>query len=342
VTVTVTALGTLDWKKQLGTSADDAASGVATDSSGNVFMAGRTGGAITGSNAGSSDAFLVKYDPSGNEVWRKQLGTSASDEALGVATDSSGNVFMAGYTFGAITGSNAGGSDAFVVKYDPSGNEVWRKQLGTSADDIAYEVATDSSGNVFMAGRTGGAITGSNAGGSDAFVVKYDPSGNEVWRKQLGTSAFDEAFGVATDSSGNVFMAGRTEGAITGSNAGSSDAFLVKYDPSGNEVWRKQLGTSADDQAFGVATDSSGNVFMAGYTFGAITGSNAGSSDAFLVKYDPSGNEVWRKQLGTSADDAASGVATDSSGNVFMAGDTFGAITGSNAGGSDAFVVRYK
>jgi hypothetical protein len=60
---------------------------------------------------------------------------------------------------------------------------------------------------------------------------------------------------------------------------------VVKYDPSGNEVWRKQLGSSANDYAYGVATDSSGNVFMAGYTGGAISGSNAGSLDAFVVRY---------------------------------------------------------
>ena len=73
-------------------------------------------------NAGSSDLFVVKYNSSGTKQWTQQLGTSAADYARGVAVDSSGNVYAAGTTHGALDGNtSAGGSDLFVVKYNSSG-----------------------------------------------------------------------------------------------------------------------------------------------------------------------------------------------------------------------------
>jgi len=107
------------------------------------------------------------------------LGTSSEDYGYGVTVDSSDNIYVKGYTQGGLDGNtNAGGDDLFVVKYNSSGTKLWTKQLGTSSDDIAYGVAVDSSGNVYAAGYTDGALDGnSNSGGSDLFVVKYNSDG---------------------------------------------------------------------------------------------------------------------------------------------------------------------
>ena len=131
---------------------------------------------------------------------------TSSDYAFTVATDVSGNVFIAGETNGALDGqTSAGGSDAFVTKYGPDGTKQWTRQLGTSSSDneIAYSVATDASGNVFIAGSTFGALDGqASAGGIDAFVTKYGPDGTKQWTRQLGTSGTELAWGVAIDASG--------------------------------------------------------------------------------------------------------------------------------------------
>jgi len=106
-----------------------------------------------------------------------QLATN--DYANGVATDSSGNVYVTGGTKGGLDGNtSAGNTDLFVVKYNSSGTKQWTKQFGTSSDDSARGVATDSSGNVYVTGRTSGGLDGNtSAGGFDLFVVKYNSDG---------------------------------------------------------------------------------------------------------------------------------------------------------------------
>jgi hypothetical protein len=219
--------------------------------------------------------------------------------------------------------------------------------LGTSGDNwvLANDAATDSSGNIYVIGDTSGALDGnSHIGGYDIFVFKYDSSGNKIWSRQLGTNNYDFAQGVATDSSGNVYVTGYTGGEMDGTKAGDYDLFLVKYNSSGTKQWTKQLGTSSEDKAYGVATDSSGNVYVAGKTTGGLDGNtNAGNSDLFLVKYNSSGTKQWTQQLGTSSADSASGVATDSSANVYVTGQTAGGLDGNtNAGSEDLFLVKYN
>ena len=82
---------------------------------------------------------MFKYNSSGTKQWTKQLGTSSTDLANGVATDSSGNVYVVGYTYGELDGNtNTGASDIFVVKYNSSGTKQWTKQLGSSSPDYNY------------------------------------------------------------------------------------------------------------------------------------------------------------------------------------------------------------
>jgi len=202
-----------------------------------------------------------------------QLATN--DYANGVATDSSGNVYVAGGTYGGLDGNNsAGNSDLFVVKYNSSGTKQWTKQLGTSSRDHARGVVTDSSGNVYVTGGTKGKLNGnSNSGRTDLFVVKYNSSGTRQWTKQLGTWQNDLANGVATDSSGNFYVTGVTYRHLDGNtSAGNADLFVVKYNSSGKKQWTKQLGTSSRDHARGVVTDSSGNVYVTGDTYGGLDG----------------------------------------------------------------------
>ncbi len=337
------SLGIQLWSKQIGTAATDESRSVAVDGSGNVYITGVTWGDLAAANAGESDAFLVKYDSSGNHLWSQQIGTVGEDESNSVAVDGSGNAYISGWTNGDIAAANAGLRDAFLVKFDSSGNQLWSKQLGSADYDYGRSVAVDGSDNVYIAGFSFGSIGGTNPnpGVMDGFVVKYDSSGNRLWSKQIGTTNKDWAYSVAVDGSDNVYIAGRTQGDMDGTNAGGPDTFLVKYDSSGNLLWTKQIGSSENDQNRSVAVDASGNAYTTGFTTGDLGGTNAGDWDAFLVKYDSSGNHLWSQQIGTASSDMSWSVAVDGSGNAYISGSTEGDLDGTNAGGSDAFLVKF-
>ena len=284
----------------------DYANGVVTDSSGNVYVTGGTKGGLDGNtSAGNTDLFMLKYNSSGTKQWTKQLGSSGLDSANAIAIDSSGNLYVTGMTFGGLDwNTNAGSNDFFVVKYNSSGTKQWTEQLGSASSDISNGVATDSSGNVYLAGVTYGGLDGnSNQDNSDLFVVKYNSSGTKQWTKQYGTGQYDEARGVATDSSGNVYVVGGTKGNLLGiSNSGRTDAFVIKFNSSGTKQWTKKLGTAQNDLANGVATDSSGNFYVTGFTYKHLDGNtSAGNADLFVVKYNSSGTKQWTKQLGSSS-----------------------------------------
>ncbi len=264
------------------------------------------------------------------------------------ATDSSGNVFIGGYTSGSFEGqTNAGMLDGFVTKYSPQGAALWTRQLGTAGSDVVQAVATDAAGNIGVTGYTYGSFDSQAAAGlTDLFVAKYDPTGVRLWIRQLGTSSLDQANGIAIDPAGIVYVTGFTEGNLdSGTTVGLSDIFLVKYDAQGVQLWTRQLGTPSSDVARAVATDAAGHIYLTGSTYGQLNRgtSNAGFSDFFVAKYDAQGTALWTRQFGTPSFDHAYGIATDRQGAVYISGSTYGSLDGNRrVGQSDLFVAKYN
>ena len=209
---------------------------VATDANGNVIVTGNFHnssikfGSITLVNASSSgitnDFFLTKYDSSGNVLWAKRAGGINYEEGRGVSTDSNGNIFVTGFfysatiIFGSDTLTNSlpqGGSEIFIVKYDPNGNVLWAKSVQGVSSDYGWSVSADPSGNVFLTGEFnsdtlsfGPSIMITKTSSSAVFVIKYDSNGNALWAKSnVGTfGANDRGLSVSTDPSGNAFVTG--------------------------------------------------------------------------------------------------------------------------------------
>ncbi len=336
-------VGTQQWSREFGsmvTTAIDEAASVAVDLEGNIYVAGITLGALRGqASAGDKDAFLSKYDASGMELWTRQFGSPEADWALGVAVDTKGNVYVAGRTFGALPGQvGAGLSDAFLLKYGGGGDEVWTRQFGSPESDSASGVAVDGEGNVYVAGGTGGTLPDQvSVGRGDAFLSKYDPSGTELWTRQFGyPDSSDGVNGVAVDVEGNVYVAGYTDNTPEGRmDPAERKALLRKYDSAGRELWSRLFGETFN-WASSVVVDAEGYVYIAGSTEGGKV-----MGDALLRKYDATGQELWTRQFGSPQDDSGSSVAVDREGNVYVAGDTQGAMPGQTYSGTrDAFVVQ--
>ncbi|MCX5792286.1 MAG: SBBP repeat-containing protein [Elusimicrobia bacterium] len=337
-TLQMTAGGARLWVDQPGSAGADYGYSVAIDTSGNALVAGSAGGQLTPSTTwyGAEDAFLSKYDTEGNNLWTVQVGSDAIDGARGVAVDLQGNILIAGYTASVIDGQpHAGGAyDAFVAKFDSAGNKLWLREAGTVDTDKAFSVAVDTAGNVYMAGQAN-ADSGDNY--SNAFLVKYSSGGDYQWDRifTLG-DAYSVCNGVSVDSSGNVYLAGKT-----GEPLNFWNAFLVKYDRDGNQKWVQTIDSGDDDYSYSIAIDSSDGIYITGMTWANLGGPLNGGSDVFLIKYDTGGTKVWTKQFGTSGNESGLAVTTHS-GYVYVSGTTSGVFPGNAwAGSNDFFLAKY-
>jgi hypothetical protein len=260
--------------------------------------------------------------------WTKVFGTTTADDAYADVMDSSGNLYVTGYTMGRL-GSNAGTlsgySYFYIAKYNSSGVKQWAQQFGGSNGySYAYCIAVDGLGNVYVAGSTQASLAGTNAGAYDIFIAKFDASGNQTWLKQIGTPGDEVATGIAVDASGNAYITGWTTGSLSGANFGGYDIFIAKFDTSGNQKWLKQIGALYNEEATGIAVDALGNAYITGWTTSNLAVANFGIADVFIAKYDSSGNQAWLKQIGTGDKDEAFGIGVDASGNSYITGFTYG------------------
>ena len=331
------------WTKQLGSSSNDSGKGLAVGDSNNIYVTGTTAGGLDGyTNSGEQDIFLVKYSTNGVKEWTRQLGTSKSDIAHGVVVQDDDYIYVTGETRGGLdNNTNVGDKDIFLVKYEEDGDRVWTQQLGTTSEDVGYGVALDSNDNIYVTGATyGGLDNNSNFGtnSADIFLVKYDGNGVKLWTHQFGTSSEDVAYGITVNSN-NIYLTGYTKGALNGqSNSGNSDIFLLKHYDNTTYQWTKLLGSSSAEVGRSVAVNTSGNVYLTG-----DNGTTNGDYDAFLIKFDSSGNVVWSTKMDNSTSaEHGYGVVTHSNTFIYAVGNTGGELdNNTNSGLQDVFLFKY-
>ena len=325
-----------------GTAQEERAGGVATDSAGNVYQAIAAGGSVAGQPyAGDKDLVLVKDSPTGTRLWTRELGTAGLERAYGVAIDPFGDVVVTGYTKGDFDGLHAGNTtdDGFVVKFDPAGNREWVRQFGVPAvADRGYALATDAAANVYVTGYTRGNLGAVNLGDKDVYLLKLDPNGTQLWLQQFGSAGEDKGWGVAATADG-VRLGGMTSGAM-GTPAGALDGWVARYDAAGNRAWLRQVGTTGNEEVWGLTADAAGNTYAAAYSAGSFSGPLAGDKDIVAARFDPAGVMTWSDQLGTDLNDKGAAISLDGAGNLYLAGFSDGGI-GTNVGKFDAVLVKY-
>ena len=332
--------GSLLWKKPIESSEWEFGWAVAVDASGGALVAGRTEGNLAGENQGETDAWLAKFDSSGAQLWIQQLGTTGPDSIRSVAVDAQGAVYVTGRTLGNLAGPNSGWYDAWVAKFDPSGAVVWKTQFGSKAIDCSNSIAVDMAGTSYVTGWTNGDLGGRNFGEDDVWLAKLDSAGTLLWKTQLGSSGEEDSTSIAVDSGGAVYVTGYTEGDLAGTPQGRWDAWLARFDSRGELVWKTQLGTRNEERSEAVAIDSAGAVYVGGRTAGDLAGASKKGWDAWLAKFDSTGAELWRTQLGLDASDMGYSIAVDSADAIYVAGETTGDLGRPNQGGKDWFVMK--
>lgn len=325
-TISICKAQTWAWAKS-GVCNEGYGMSVCVDTSGNIYQTGMfnsptlTFGTYTLNNSLGFEPFLVKYDSNGNVIWARTSNSTFNDfQANAVCTDVAGNVFMLGtygasmIAFGSFTLNYGGGSNIFLVKYDPNGNVLWAKNT-KGLSQIAQKITCDRSGNVFMAGNYNGptcifdTYTLTSTGSQDAFLAKYGPNGNVLWARGSEGTTYDNGWSVSTDSIGNSYFSGFytspsiTFGTYTLTNSGGSgSAFLVKYDSNGSILWAQTsngLTSSSYAQGYSVSSDAIGNTYLGGSYGGQIAfgtySINVGTIRYVLWKFDTNGNVIWAR-----------------------------------------------
>jgi hypothetical protein len=210
----------------------------------------------------NTNAFLTKYDSEGTHLWTRQVGLTGEDVSMGTTTDAFGNIFMAGYTRGELTGTaNAGGLDAFLVKFSSSGKELWRHQFGSSGEDVVLALTADEEGSVYLTGQTSSALASHfSTGGVDIFALKYDSVGELQWTQQWGTTGHDLGAKLSIDVQGQLNLLGLR---VSENQKSKVEYFYSRLDSTtGDRLWTLPLKTENPD-IFGLALDYTGNAFLA-------------------------------------------------------------------------------
>lgn len=321
------------WARLFGTSFTDEAMAVSVDHLGNIYVAGRTAGRLMDQTrtGGDSDAYVFKFDSSGNPVWARQFGSVGTDTAWSVAVSAGGDIFVAGQTAQAPPKRAyvSGFTTAFLRKFSGDGAELWVREFGTPGGILATGVAVDPAGNSYVVGQTEEVLPGQTGFGlKDAFIRSYDPSGKERWTRQFGAAGGDFAAAVAVDDLGNAFVAGSSGGEITPIAQRPQvtiSPFVRKFGPGGNRLWERRFHINGFAEFSDAAVDSQGSLYVAGWVSGAASGqAQIGGTDAFVIKIDGDGRNVWTHQFGTPLEDRAVGITVDEAGGSYAVGWTRG------------------
>lgn len=352
----------LVYSTYMGGKADDFGRAIAVDAGGNAFLVGDSFSSdfLFTASTTNSEVYVAKLNADGLFLTYSFFGgKKGNDFATGVAFDASGNVYLCGTTessdfpqLHSIGSALLGTSDAFVIKFTADFQQFFYSTLiGGSGQENGVSLAVDSAGSAYISGRTTspdfplvGAIQTSYGGGdSDAFVSKLALDGSTlVYSTYLGGSGAENLSGksgISVDATGNAYVTGDTQSAnfplkvaiqpAKNGNTSNSDGFVSVINPSGSDfVYSTYMGGVNDDFGLAIATDSSKNAYVAGKTKSTSfpgstsTRTSTTTSDAFVVKLNPTGNAIFYLTFigGASGDESANAIAVDSTGNAAIAG----------------------
>ncbi len=272
---------------------------IALDSKFNIYLVG-----YTSSSSGNYDAFIVKYNSSGIQIWNRTWGGSGADEALGVVVDQNDYI----YVTGATTSFGAGYNDIFLIKFSSNGTELWNLTWGGSSDDVAETIAHGDD-CIYLAGYSGSFSTGDATG----ILIKFNSSGIQDWNLSWNGISRD----ISVDCENNIYLTGYT--AIL--TAGSNDAYIAKYNSSGTLLWNKTWGGAKWDEGACITVDRNNNIYLSGISYSWSP--DPLYSDIFLIKYDSQGNKIWQTIWGGFYHDRVFDIVVDNYGYIYLTGELF-------------------
>ncbi len=280
--------GNILWNKTYG----------GVDSHGTAVVAGENGYLLVGyQGRGNNHIVTIKIDEDGREEWNKTYSVTGDDLAVDAVKAPDGYV-IGGEPF-------SGPSQVFLLKIGEHGSIQWSTIYGGQRLEGLDGLLKTEDGYVFT-----GYTSSYGNGNWDAWLVKVDEQGSEMWNRTYGGSDTDEARCIAATDDGGFILAGAT---MSYGN-GADDNFIIKTDADGIVEWTTVCGGISFDESEGIIATSDGYV-IAGYTYS----SGIGDFDALLLKIDNQGNVVWHKTFGTRDSDRFYGVIESDDGDGYIA-----------------------
>ncbi|MDY6864891.1 MAG: hypothetical protein SVY15_02820 [Halobacteriota archaeon] len=284
--VTSAGLPMEEWNRTFGgPDNNDEAYFVQETSDGGYILAGNTGSY----GAGEKDAWLIKTDSEGFEVWNRTFGGNGSDTVGSVHETANGGFILAGFT----SPKGSEWSDAWLIKTDSEGFEEWNRTYEGGEGSMAYSVQeTKDGGYIVLSSSTSTELLeGGILSRFDAWLIKTDSEGFEEWNRTFGGRGIDIFVSFQETADGGYILAGYTEEDY---ETLIFDAWLIKTDSNGVEEWNRTFGGGGIDTFGSVHETADGGYILGGFT--SPKGSE--SSDAWLVKTDSKGVEEWNRTLG--------------------------------------------
>ncbi len=273
--------------------------------------------------AGEMDIYLIRTDAAGDMLWERTYGGPRSEYGWAMAQTTDG-----GYVLGGQTNSfGEGAEDGYLVKVNAQGEELWSQTFGGPGEDRLFSVDQGTDGGFVLTGTTRSFGQG-NTGNRDAYLVKTNDSGELVWMQVFGENQDDVGHAVRQTGDGGYLVTGYSRSF----SANYYDTWLIKTDEAGILSWQTFYGESGDDRAIYGEQTADGGYIYTGYTksFGAI------GWDVFLVRTDSSGEVIWHKTFGGTAEDTGYTVRQTSDGGFVLTGET----VSSGEGGGDMVVIK--
>lgn len=278
------------------------------------------------------------------------------DEALDMAKDSAGNIYVTGYFVGncvfqyspSLVLTSVGADDIFIAKYDANGVLQWAVKAGGYLSDRGKSIAVTPGGTIYVTGEYRGTCVFGNfsltsvANSPDVFVAKLNTNGIFQWVKSGGGIGNDISYSIATDTMGNCVVTGQFINTVNfgafsatsminpNTSVFSYDVFIVRYDVNGNEMWFKQGAAKYADRGMAVGMDLASNAYVVMQYSDTITFNtmypNVSYNAMGLMKIDALGNEVWFQKTGGASMLIGYDIYVDKNGNSFITGDFKGSM----------------
>lgn len=295
-----------------------------------------------------TSAFVVfKLDSDANVEWQKQLGGRGADKAYDVIQTVDNGYLAVGKTASHdrdVTDNHSRPPeypyswnalhDIWAVKFDASGNIIWKKCYGGLENETGQAVIETPDGGFIIVGTsesTEGDLT-NNKGGVDGWIIKIDANGNVLWQKNLGGTGNDYFRSIVVATDGDYVITGASEsndGDVSG-NHGGLDLWTIKIDGNGNIKWSKCLGGTASDYGASITRTLNGNLLIGGTTSSANgdVAHNNGAEDMWTLLMSPDGELIWQKTTGTNRNDFGLAATASSDNDFAIAGFELSTVQG--------------